>query len=106
MPLGNNEVNTNPGGSSLTVASHDVNYRGQVDGQNLYGQHSPQTGGRSLTIPSYYVNYRGQVDGQNLYGQQSPQIELNTEHGRVNYHPMNPQAVSRPREESFSIDFS
>ena len=43
MPLGNNEVNTNPGGSSLTIASHDVNYQGQVDSQNLHGQQSPRT---------------------------------------------------------------
>ena len=37
MPLGNKEIITNPGGSSLTVASHDIVYWGQVDDQNLYG---------------------------------------------------------------------
>ena len=42
MPLGSNEVNVNPGGSSLTVASLDVNFPGQVDGQNLHCHQSPQ----------------------------------------------------------------
>ena len=41
MPLGNNEFITNPGGSSVTTASHDIICQGQVDGQNLYGQQSP-----------------------------------------------------------------
>ena len=54
MPLGNNEVNTSPGGSSLIVASSDVNYRGQVDDQNLHGRQSPQT---ELNTECGGVNY-------------------------------------------------
>ena len=42
MPLGSNEVNVNPGGSSLTVAYRDVHFWGQVDGQNLHCCQSPQ----------------------------------------------------------------
>ena len=38
MPLGRNEVIVNPVGSSLTIASSDINFQGQVDGQNLHGR--------------------------------------------------------------------
>ena len=104
-------VNSHP----LTSASQVVNYWGQVEDQNLYGQQSPLTklntervgvNCHPLTTASQDINYLGQVDDQNLYGQQYALTELNNELGGVNYHPMNPQAMAKPGEESFSIDFS
>ena len=42
MPLGRNDIILNPGGSSLPMVSNEVNFRGEVNGQNLYGHRSPQ----------------------------------------------------------------
>ena len=43
MPLGRNQVIVNPSGNSLPMVSNEVNFLGEVNGQNVHGHQTPRS---------------------------------------------------------------